>query len=194
MKNHKNITFDTIIFDLDGVLVDVSKSYQILPIIVTKMFYNEILGLKKLRIKMSREDVTYLKNVGGFNNDWDITYFFIDLIFNFIFPDVECDTVKISINLRSPLKITVTFKSSQKCFLSNVFCILGISAKPVSKIINPLSFLTDYFFKSFSGVHYQLNFLLHIVRHQSAKKVPFLCYCKQNETAASILFCHSRGL
>lgn len=88
-NNTKAANFDTIIFDLDGVLVDVSNSYLVLPFVVTQKFYNEILGLDILKVILDTDDVTYIKNIGGFNNDWDITYYFIDVIFQYIFPEVN---------------------------------------------------------------------------------------------------------
>ncbi len=53
-----------LIFDMDGVLVDVSKSYRI-AIEKTAEFF-----LKK---NIDAEDIQALKNSGGYNNDWDLT-------------------------------------------------------------------------------------------------------------------------
>lgn len=53
-----------LIFDMDGVLVDVSKSYR-LAIQKTAEFF-----LKK---SIDPEEIQELKNSGGYNNDWDLT-------------------------------------------------------------------------------------------------------------------------
>ncbi|MBW2980637.1 TIGR01548 family HAD-type hydrolase [Candidatus Woesearchaeota archaeon] len=53
-----------LIFDMDGVLVDVSKSYR-LAIQKTAGFF-----LKK---KIDPAEIQKLKNTGGYNNDWDLT-------------------------------------------------------------------------------------------------------------------------
>ena len=53
-----------LIFDMDGVLVDVSKSYR-LAIQKTAGFF-----LKK---KIDPAEIQQLKNAGGYNNDWDLT-------------------------------------------------------------------------------------------------------------------------
>ena len=53
-----------LIFDMDGVLVDVSKSYRA-AIQETAEFF-----LKK---GINPEQIQELKNAGGYNNDWDLT-------------------------------------------------------------------------------------------------------------------------
>ncbi|MBW2984542.1 HAD-IA family hydrolase [Candidatus Woesearchaeota archaeon] len=53
-----------LIFDMDGVLVDVSKSYR-LAVQKTAGFF-----LKK---SIDPEEIQELKNKGGYNNDWDLT-------------------------------------------------------------------------------------------------------------------------
>lgn len=56
---------DSVIFDIDGVLVDVSNSYR-QAIIRTVM---EFAGKR-----VSNSDIDKLKEIPGFNNDWDCTY------------------------------------------------------------------------------------------------------------------------
>lgn len=53
-----------LIFDMDGVLVDVSQSYR-LAIQKTAEFF-----LKK---SILPEEIQEFKNAGGYNNDWDLT-------------------------------------------------------------------------------------------------------------------------
>jgi histidinol-phosphate aminotransferase len=57
---------ESIIFDMDGVLIDVTESYR-QAIVLTA---NYLLG--KETIKAS--DVDEIKAIPGFNNDWDVTY------------------------------------------------------------------------------------------------------------------------
>lgn len=61
---------DSVIFDMDGVLVDVSQSYRV----AIEKTVNFFLKCKGLSIKATLEDVTEIKNLTGFNNDWDATY------------------------------------------------------------------------------------------------------------------------
>ncbi len=61
MKNN----FDGIIFDMDGILVDVSKSYREAIRLTSSYFLNR---------EVKKEEVDIIKNKIGMNNDWDATY------------------------------------------------------------------------------------------------------------------------
>lgn len=58
----------TIVFDMDGVLIDASKSYRVA---VQKTFQH----FSKQKITL--EDISEAKKLGGLNNDWDVTEFFL---------------------------------------------------------------------------------------------------------------------
>lgn len=73
---HKNSTFirfepnyDGLIFDMDGILVDVSLSYR-QAIKKTASFF--------LNRKVSFKEINEIKNIVGMNNDWDATYALIN--------------------------------------------------------------------------------------------------------------------
>ncbi|MBI5223239.1 HAD-IA family hydrolase [Candidatus Micrarchaeota archaeon] len=57
--------FDAIIFDVDGVLIDVSQSYRIAIIRTVKQFSGK---------QISNADIDLLKQTPGFNNDWDASF------------------------------------------------------------------------------------------------------------------------
>lgn len=61
-------TKPTIVFDMDGVLIDTSKSYRVA---VQKTFQH----FSKQEITL--EDISEAKKMGGLNNDWDVTEFFL---------------------------------------------------------------------------------------------------------------------
>lgn len=61
--------FDALIFDMDGVLVDVSKSYR-QAIKKTSEFF--------LKREVNMSEVTFIKGKVGMNNDWDATYALIN--------------------------------------------------------------------------------------------------------------------
>ena len=65
MKNN----FDGIIFDMDGILVDVSKSYRKAIRLTSSYFLNR---------EVKKEEVDIIKNKIGMNNDWDATYTLIN--------------------------------------------------------------------------------------------------------------------
>lgn len=57
--------FDGVIFDIDGVLVDVSESYRE----AVRLSAGEFLGRE-----VSTEEVEEVKGIPGMNNDWDAAY------------------------------------------------------------------------------------------------------------------------
>ena len=64
-----NTKYDGLIFDMDGVLVDVSESYRE-AIRQTASYF------LKRNVQMS--EVDQIKNMSGMNNDWDATYVLIN--------------------------------------------------------------------------------------------------------------------
>ena len=60
-----NNNFDGIIFDMDGILMDVSKSYREAIRLTASNF---------LKRKVKRTEVNKIKNRVGMNNDWVATY------------------------------------------------------------------------------------------------------------------------
>lgn len=67
---------DSIIFDMDGVLIDVSRSYRVAIERTTNFF----LERKGLPIRATQQYVKVIKNLSGLNNDWDATYVLIALL------------------------------------------------------------------------------------------------------------------
>lgn len=65
----------SLIFDCDGVLVDVSDSFRTAIIKTAKWYITEIIGLGELSEDIiTPEEISLFKNSGGFNNDWHLTY------------------------------------------------------------------------------------------------------------------------
>lgn len=63
-----------LIFDMDGVLIDVSKSYRKAIQRTIKIYLETCLGFERKREDwVSNEEISLLKSVGGFNSDWDVT-------------------------------------------------------------------------------------------------------------------------
>lgn len=71
--------FDSIIFDIDGILVDVSKSYRE-AIRMTASYF--------LKRNVTIDEVSQIKNKVGMNNDWDASYALINN------PDISYVAVK----------------------------------------------------------------------------------------------------
>ena len=69
---------DVIIFDMDGVLIDVSKSYRETIRQTAHVYLKTCLGFEMgKRGPISEEDISLFKSIGGFNNDWDLTSGFL---------------------------------------------------------------------------------------------------------------------
>ena len=65
---------DAIIFDCDGVLIDIRESYNKAAIRVVNYILKLVTGID-FPIKMiSQETIRFFKKSGGFNNDWDMVY------------------------------------------------------------------------------------------------------------------------
>ncbi len=66
---------DILIFDMDGVLVDVSKSYRRTIRQTVQIYLESCLGFQKRDRKgwITDEEISLFKSAGGFNNDWDLT-------------------------------------------------------------------------------------------------------------------------
>ena len=80
MKNKK-----LIVFDMDGVLVDVSKSYRDTVRQTAKLFFKMAPSFEKLPEPLfALADLAAVKQSGGLNNDWDLSCLIINLLFNLI--------------------------------------------------------------------------------------------------------------
>lgn len=63
---------DGIIFDCDGVLVDVSKSYDLAIMQTTQYVLEKFAGIKSMSV--TPEIISEFKKTGGFNDEVDVTY------------------------------------------------------------------------------------------------------------------------
>jgi HAD superfamily phosphatase len=68
------LKLDLLLFDIDGVLIDVSQSYRNAIRLTVQTYLQDVLGLlPSPRELVSHADVAAFKLAGGFNNDWDLT-------------------------------------------------------------------------------------------------------------------------
>lgn len=73
-------TKPTVVFDMDGVLIDVSKSYRVAIQETFKHFSDR---------EISLEEISEAKKLGGLNNDWDLTEFLLKKYgFNINYDDI----------------------------------------------------------------------------------------------------------
>jgi HAD superfamily hydrolase (TIGR01548 family) len=74
-----------IVFDMDGVIVDVSRSYRETVRQTARFFLQGAKGFEKLPDPLfSLVDLASLKQTGGLNNDWDLTFQALSLLFALI--------------------------------------------------------------------------------------------------------------
>jgi HAD superfamily phosphatase len=70
--------FDTILFDVDGVLIRTTESFHLADIAATEYIVGTVQGLDwgqhDGRRLLTVEDIDVFKRAGGFNSDWDMTY------------------------------------------------------------------------------------------------------------------------
>lgn len=75
--------FDTILFDVDGVLINTAKSFRATDIAVAEYVVGTVhhldWGQDAGRPLVTPEDVDAFKQAGGFNNDWDMCYLLASL-------------------------------------------------------------------------------------------------------------------
>ena len=63
---------DTLIFDMDGVLVDVTDSIATVDCLAVETYLRLICGWQESEGLVTREDAQAYKLAGGFNDDWDL--------------------------------------------------------------------------------------------------------------------------
>jgi len=70
-----------LIFDMDGVLVDVSGSYRETVRQTVRLFFKDCRACSELPDPLfSLSDLARIKQDGGLNNDWDLTHYVIQLL------------------------------------------------------------------------------------------------------------------
>ena len=73
-RDHQASSLDVLIFDMDGVLIDVSNSYRKTIQKTVHLYLTTILGLNIDPEKLFLDKtISLFKSAGGFNNDWDLT-------------------------------------------------------------------------------------------------------------------------
>ena len=74
-----------IVFDMDGVLIDVSRSYRDTVRQTATLFFKSARAYEKLPEPLfSLTDLAAVKQSGGLNNDWDLSCLVINLLFDLI--------------------------------------------------------------------------------------------------------------
>lgn len=64
---------DTVIFDVDGVLIDVSQSFRQVISRTTQFYMTEVVGWPGGELYLQPTETEHFKRAGGFNSDWALT-------------------------------------------------------------------------------------------------------------------------
>ena len=76
-----------VVFDMDGVIIDVSASYRDVVRKTARLFFQPAQGADKLPDPLFElADLAAVKQSGGLNNDWDLTFVVIKLLFALVDP------------------------------------------------------------------------------------------------------------
>jgi HAD superfamily phosphatase len=67
-------SIDAVIFDMDGVLLDITQSIRPVNCLAVPFFLRTVLGWPAPDDLLTSADIELFKNAGGFNDDWDLTY------------------------------------------------------------------------------------------------------------------------
>ena len=65
---------DAVIFDMDGVLLDITGSIRVVNCLAVPFYLREVLGWPAPDDLLTSADIEVFKHAGGFNDDWDLTY------------------------------------------------------------------------------------------------------------------------
>jgi len=65
---------EAVIFDMDGVLIDISRSIRVVNCLAVPYFLRAVLGWPTPDDLLTSADIELFKNAGGFNDDLDLTY------------------------------------------------------------------------------------------------------------------------
>lgn len=65
---------DAVIFDMDGVLLDITRSIRVVNCLAVPYYLRTVLGWPAPDDLLTSDDIEMFKNAGGFNDDWDLTY------------------------------------------------------------------------------------------------------------------------
>ncbi len=75
--------FDSIFFDVDGVLIQTINSFRAANIAATEYIVGELQGLdwdrREGKALVTLNDIDIFKQAGGFNSDWDMCYLLVSL-------------------------------------------------------------------------------------------------------------------
>ena len=116
-----------IVFDMDGVLIDVSGSYRETVRKTARLFFTGVKGFENLPDPLfPLADLASLKQTGGLNNDWDLTA----LILHLLFAPVKTCAASPSAEDAAAYEETI-----RRCDVSDLARFLNASSRPLTDLL-----------------------------------------------------------
>lgn len=129
-----------IVFDMDGVIVDVTESYRNTVRQTARLFFKDALSWTSLPDPLfSLADLARVKQSGGLNNDWDLTFLIINLLFTLVNKSSEYTD-------SNPW--TAYKKTLRNCDVANLAQFLNSEKNPVSTLLEKNGRISDDFIAS----------------------------------------------
>ena len=117
-----------IVFDMDGVLIDVSGSYRETARKTARLFFDGARGFGKLPDPLfPLTDLAELKQTGGLNNDWDLTALTLHLLFAL---------VKTPAASSSAEDVSTYEETIRRCDVSDLTDFLNASPRPLMDLLD----------------------------------------------------------
>ena len=120
-----------IVFDMDGVIVDVSGSYRETVRQTARLFFKEASSWEDLPDPLfSLTDLARVKQSGGLNNDWDLTFLVINLLFTLVNGSTDCE---------DPNPWSRYYKMIRRCDVAALSQFLNSTKKPITTLLEKKS-------------------------------------------------------
>lgn len=117
-----------IVFDMDGVLIDVSGSYRETARKTARLFFDGARGFGKLPDPLfPLTDLAELKQTGNLNNDWDLTALTLHLLFAL----VKTPSGRLSADDSTGPEETI-----RRCDVSDLADFLNASSRPLMELLD----------------------------------------------------------
>ncbi len=121
-----------LIFDCDGVIFDVSESFRSAIMLTVNWFFNVVMGFSVDELAKP-DHIQLLKDSGGFNNDWELTYALV----LYYLTTLIIDALTKSVHLKLPSSSSVsTMNEAYSLFreLGRMLRKRGVQLKPATSL------------------------------------------------------------
>jgi HAD superfamily phosphatase len=138
--NQKTASRALIVFDMDGVIIDVSRSYREVVGMAARLFFKGAASWENLPDPLfSPADLAGVKQSGGLNNDWDLTFLIINLLFTRVKKSIKYRDIDPWINYKKTIK---------RCDVADLAQFLLEESHPLSTLLDKNGRMSNDFITS----------------------------------------------